>query len=544
MSNNSNPTKKRKANDGSAATDCAHDVSTGSNNGGGFLSSWFGYFSGRRDGSSSALPTNENLIQQSLEQMNETMTRMEEKLATVSRLESRCEELERKCSSLQTLSSRMDKTLKYHEMLIRNQKWEYPVPLYTINELVDSNSLPVAEAVHISQTSELLKDIVEDLRRGDFPEVVGDPCRIQDRGILLAPVTFEDVQPDMDEYVDYQLMYPHWREFAAALRQFKPAFDVQPDDCDTFITFSKFQLNSGATRLITEALTNMPFKKFTFQYNNCFHGGMSTTTALIDSNKCLHKLLFLRIQYMDSNDIDVLADTIRHHPSLVDVSFSECFGDRFGDEMLASLLTNNDLKLERLSMRGNELLGYEPTDHNVCERLSNYLAANPRLKELNLERNQLNDNDASLIANALRSNTTLRYLYLEGNHITIDGFFVLHRSLYDESSLNSAADSNHTCLRIETDPMSAMNNRDVPEDNRAWKIYTVLIKRNETISSVVQHFGDIDIKLLPNILQAVQKYSLMNDRNPCRANALTIVYEIMRRWDKVSPLYQTLGKSL
>ena len=542
INNSSSPTKKRKANDGrAAATDGAHDVSAGSS---GFLSSWFGYFSGRRDGSSSALPTNENNATQ-LDRMEQMMTRMEEKLATVSRLESRCEELERKCSSLETLSSRMDKTLKYHEILIRNQKWEYPVPLYTINELVDCDSLPevsVAEAVHIYQTSELLKDIVEALRRGDFPEVVEDPCRVQDRGINLATET-EDVHPYMDEYVDHVLLYPHWREFAAALRQFKPAFDVQPDNCDTFITFSKFQLNSETTQLVTEALTNMPFKKFSFRHNHCFDGGMSTITSLIDRNKFLQKLLFERIEYMCSNNFYGLVAAIYHHPSLVDVTFSECFGIGFGDEMLAFLLANNDLKLERLSLPGNHLLGSESRAYNVCERLSNYLASNPRLKELNLERNQLNDNDASLIANALRSNTTLRYLYLEGNRITMDGFIVLHRAFYDGSSLNSAADSNHTCLRIETDPMGVMNNSGVPKDNRAWKIYTVLIKRHKTISNV-QYFGDIDIKLLPNMLQAVQKYSLFNGGNVCRANALSIVYEIMHRWDKVSPLYKTLGKPL
>eukprot|EP00573_Skeletonema_grethae_P010558 CAMPEP_0201701658 /NCGR_PEP_ID=MMETSP0578-20130828/33537_1 /ASSEMBLY_ACC=CAM_ASM_000663 /TAXON_ID=267565 /ORGANISM="Skeletonema grethea, Strain CCMP 1804" /LENGTH=68 /DNA_ID=CAMNT_0048189025 /DNA_START=9 /DNA_END=211 /DNA_ORIENTATION=- len=63
------------------------------------------------------------------------MMRMEEKLATLGSLESRCEELERKCNSLETIvkstsQSRKEKddiskTLKYHEMLIRNQNWEY-----------------------------------------------------------------------------------------------------------------------------------------------------------------------------------------------------------------------------------------------------------------------------------------------------------------------------------------------------------------------------------------------------------------------------------
>ena len=63
MDNNRNPTKKRKANDGQATTDSAHDMDAGSNNGGGFLSTWFGYFSGRNAGALSGPPSIENLMQ-------------------------------------------------------------------------------------------------------------------------------------------------------------------------------------------------------------------------------------------------------------------------------------------------------------------------------------------------------------------------------------------------------------------------------------------------------------------------------------------------
>ena len=90
MNTSFNPTKKRKANDGRATTDGSHDVNTdNTNDGGGFLSSWFGYFSRRRDDASAGPPSNEQLIHQSLSQMNKIMMRMEEKLATVSSLERR-----------------------------------------------------------------------------------------------------------------------------------------------------------------------------------------------------------------------------------------------------------------------------------------------------------------------------------------------------------------------------------------------------------------------------------------------------------------------
>jgi Ran GTPase-activating protein (RanGAP) involved in mRNA processing and transport len=49
---------------------------------------------------------------------------------------------------------------------------------------------------------------------------------------------------------------------------------------------------------------------------------------------------------------------------------------------------------------------------NVTTLLTDYLAADPQMKWLDLQGNNLTDNDAELLANALRSNTTLRYLDL------------------------------------------------------------------------------------------------------------------------------------
>eukprot|EP00984_Skeletonema_dohrnii_P032322 scaffold26237_cov162-Skeletonema_dohrnii-CCMP3373.AAC.3 len=105
----SSPTKKRKANDGRATTDGSHDVNTGNTNDGG------GYFSGQREGASASgppSPTENNTSQ--LDRMEQIMMRMEEKLATVSSLESRCEQLEKKCSSLENILELASQSTKEH----------------------------------------------------------------------------------------------------------------------------------------------------------------------------------------------------------------------------------------------------------------------------------------------------------------------------------------------------------------------------------------------------------------------------------------------
>uniref|UniRef100_A0A7S2L9Q1 Uncharacterized protein n=1 Tax=Skeletonema marinoi TaxID=267567 RepID=A0A7S2L9Q1_9STRA len=101
----------------------------------------------------------------------------------------------------------------------------------------------------------------------------------------------------------------------------------------------------------------------------------------------------------------------------------------------------------------------------------------------------------------------------------------MRRALCDEASLNSVADSNHSCC-IETDNFSGNNDED-REINRAQKIYTLLSIRNKSMSNA-QDFGYIDVKLLPNILEVVQKYSQSMSEDNYYVRDFSIVYEVMR----------------
>ncbi len=65
--------------------------------------------------------------------------------------------------------------------------------------------------------------------------------------------------------------------------------------------------------------------------------------------------------------------------------------------------------------------------------------------------------------------------------------------------------------------------------------------------SNVTEFGDIDVKILPNMLEAVEtchdaarKYR-SSPPISYYVHPLSIVYEIMRKWDKAFHLYKALG---
>ncbi len=413
--------------------------------------------------------------------------------------------------------------------------------MYTVHELISAN-YSTNEADYMFQMIEILKEKTEALRRGDFPDFESVYTNDADKGIRLV-TNIDEALPPFDEVADP--LYPHWEEFAAALEHFKPVFDRLPNDCKSFISFTNVQLIRHNTQRINEALRSTPFTRFHFQQNCQLHGGMSTLAALMENNTHLQQLELHRIQDMDRNDIAELSSVIHRHPSLVDIEFDECFSDGLGDDMLRLLLrAGGDLKLERLSMPRNHLRGF-----NVWTLLADFLATNPRLTCLQFDENYLDDNDVALIANALRSNTTLKYLGIGRNNGTNDGVEQFFTVLYDKNSLNSTADSNHSCS-IDADSIMIENgvslwNSDSREVNRAQKIYSLLSIRNKTMSNA-QHFGDMDINLLPRLLEVVQKYSRLmeeeeEDEEYVQVKALSIVYEIMRRWDKVSPLYKSLG---
>ena len=188
----------------------------------------------------------------------------------------------------------------------------------------------------------------------------------------------------------------------------------------------------------------------------------------------------------------------------------------------------------------------------------------PNLDLLRLEDNQLNDKDAIHLAGALRYNRTLNMLSLEGNKFTRLGEDTLKNVIYDDSSLNAVADSNHVCTlhgltftrminilggyfgyeyNIHRNQGSWRIDDNVQQkQSRARKIFHLLRRRNKEGTNV-KHFetetGEDMLKVLPLALVAVQIYGEQRktrikwtDDNKLviieDAAELSITYELLR----------------
>ena len=434
-----------------------------------------------------------------------------------------------------TAVRKIERKIEFNEMMFKNQSWKYSAPILSYDDFIH-NGYSADEAEYLTLARNVLKDATTKMRRGEF--TYGESSE-RERGVHVEMGYFS-------YEVDNELL-PHWKEFAAALDQFTPAINLLPDSCESSFEIYCYQMNHDALHLVKEALIGKPFKSLRFTNDSNFDDANEAIDPdiildVVESNKDLRKLNIFTNE-IGREHIERLSSTVSNHPSLVQLNLYGSFGPGIGDEMLASLLTIDDLALEKLGMSSNNITSA------VSTLLADFLATNPRLKELDLSENNLNVRDAELIFNALRSNTTLRELRIPDNNIK-----AFRPVLWDNISLNEAADANHVCF-ISSDcfipnyrsniVFSDWNSLEVKQFNRGKKIYKLLSLRNKTMSNT-QYFGDIDVKILPNILEAVQKnyYSSFTKYyfwvDP-KVDPLSIVYEIMRKWDTAFTLYKSLG---
>ena len=76
--------------------------------------------------------------------------------------------------------------------------------------------------------------------------------------------------------------------------------------------------------------------------------------------------------------------------------------------------------------------------------IASALEKNISLEKLDLSYCDIDDDGIQILTHALKYNTTLRYLNIEGNKITSSGMYALLKCIYDTSSMQSLWESNHT----------------------------------------------------------------------------------------------------
>ena len=139
---------------------------------------------------------------------------------------------------------------------------------------------------------------------------------------------------------------------------------------------------------------------------------------------------------------------------------------------------------------------------------TNFLTQNCPLRELDLRQNTLNDHDMELVAKALAKNTNLCHLNLEITDVTAPGRNTIYKALFDHSSLNKLADSNHTCCVVFDKPFGKLYNpngrrAESKSKNKKWKTLLVLLASDEM--QLMKYMEDLPIALMPYVLEILQQ---------------------------------------
>jgi hypothetical protein len=103
----------------------------------------------------------------------------------------------------------------------------------------------------------------------------------------------------------------------------------------------------------------------------------------------------------------------------------------------------NYANLEQLNLNNNKL------GREGCRSIAKLLEkGGSRLNYLELTSNDLGDEEAEILANSLKCNTSLDALYLRGNNFGERGFVAFLKLLNNASSIDSTYTSNHTLKKL------------------------------------------------------------------------------------------------
>jgi hypothetical protein len=165
-------------------------------------------------------------------------------------------------------------------------------------------------------------------------------------------------------------------------------------------------------------------------------------------------------------------------------------------------------------------------------KIAEYLETDPPIKELSLDYNRLNDDDAILISQLMKSNTNMEILRIHSNNFTSIGVKALLTCVFDRSSLNSISASNHKLEKMDIFlcQASLISSSRSLEDcidkmlklDRAQKMMLALQDKD----SLVQYLANVPVELMPEVLAFPQWAP-----DQPQYNYLSTVYSTMRWWN-------------
>mmetsp|Transcript_20541 Transcript_20541/g.44584 ORF Transcript_20541/g.44584 Transcript_20541/m.44584 type:complete len:474 (+) Transcript_20541:78-1499(+) len=285
------------------------------------------------------------------------------------------------------------------------------------------------------------------------------------------------------------------------------------------------QLTEEVLGMLAASLTGKNLRKLELGNNGIRQDGITSVARIVESIPSLSSLCLSRNQIDDLTAVKCLSTTLKSHPNLQRIELSDCSIGNNVDVILAIL--QSDVSSINLNYNGIGSPG--------AEVISGYLETNPPIHSLEIDYNEFNENDAVRFSQALRRNTNLNEFCARqsarGNNFSIAGIKSLLNSVFDPTSLDSIAESNHRCT-LSLFPMSSDIRDHVEMINTPGLSYLEIRKRKLLIAlserdSLLGYIEDVSVELMPAVLGLILEAENGN-------NQINMVYAILRWWSMPS----------
>ena len=250
----------------------------------------------------------------------------------------------------------------------------------------------------------------------------------------------------------------------------------------------------------------------------CFNNANLCKEGIISMLELVYVSPDLRALHLHHNRIDntesarCLSRSVKSHTGITHLHLGHC--NLGSSPEMISVILQSDVRYLGLSNNNIDSLG--------AVKIVEYLEGNPPIHQIDLDHNQLNDDDALLMSQALRRNTNLSQIWLRSNNFTSIGAKALLNCVFDASSLNAISESNHTLKEIHFFYFSSFIDGMLKLD-RTQKLMLALQDKDY----LLLYLANVPMKLMPEVMAFPHRQV----DNHCPHKCLNIVYSTMRWWN-------------
>ena len=349
---------------------------------------------------------------------------------------------------------------------------------------------------------------------------------------------------DVGELPHHDMMVPHWKKLFKALQ----------GRTNVEFHITGISLPTSLLDIAFPALHSVNILKLTIFGADLGGEGFQCLSSYIGNNSSLTSFGVGADQLDDLSVATALSNALKNHPTLKEVFIGDCaFHASVFEKILEGCTRKKCLTLTFVDFNSDGI-----------GVMADFISSNHPIEKLHLKDINIADNDTKLLVLALKTNTRLKELDLrENNEIAEEGEKAILKAMFDQTSLDSIVESNHTCKAYTKDHYEGLLSIvgftlnpsivSVPRprfylEREALYINGLNISTRKKIRKKVvlalcgvdgdlfdlSHFNDLPLGVMPRVLELIQDHATTRMRmaNIClEKDALSRLFHTLRGWE-------------